>query len=119
MAYRMGLDIDLFWTLNPNRMKPFIEAFEDKRHEERDMCNLQAYLTGLYVQHAIASCLSKKAQYPDKPIDLRDSKEIQEFQSSPQFIEQQRLIMLTKMKQDERAKRRAQREKKGRWLDNA
>lgn len=106
MAYKIGLDIDLFWQLNPARLKPFVEAYEQKLHEERDSVNQQAYLIGAYVQYAIASCFSKEAKYPDKPFDIKDNKEIEEWKSSDAYKEQERLIVECRIKQDERRKRK-------------
>lgn len=96
--------------------------FESKMHESRDMANFQAYMTGYYVQMAIASCLSKDAKYPSEPIDVRSAAEIERFRASPEYQEQQRLIMLTKMRQDERRERRDKKRKtemqsKGGWID--
>lgn len=96
--------------------------FEDKLHESRDMANFQAYMTGYYTQLAIASCFSKTAKYPSEPVDVRSKAEIERFRASPEYQEQQRLIMLTKMRQDERRKRREKRKKeemqsKGGWID--
>lgn len=109
-AYRIGLDLDLFWRLNPRRMEPFLRMYENKRTEElrekREFNNQLAYLTGRYVQAAIASCLSKGCEYPKQPYDLRSAEEIAAWQATPEYQEQQRLILLTKMRQDERRKRR-------------
>lgn len=32
--------------------------------------NLTAWVNGVYIQHAIASCFSKGAKYPQKPLDI-------------------------------------------------
>lgn len=34
------------------------------------MLDISAYYHGMYVQQAIASCFSKKAKYPKKPLSL-------------------------------------------------
>lgn len=101
-AYRMGLDMNLFWRLNPRRMKPFFKAFEQSQREERDRMNNSAYLTGVYVRDAVVSCLVKNAKYPDKPRDLRTPEEIAEWQMSDEYVEQQRLIQKWNNMENER-----------------
>ena len=32
--------------------------------------NLTAWVNGVYIQHAVASCFSKGAKYPQKPLDI-------------------------------------------------
>lgn len=32
--------------------------------------NLTAWVNGVYVQHAVASCFAKNAKYPQKPLDI-------------------------------------------------
>lgn len=91
-------------------MEPFLALYEKKRTEElrerREFSNLTAYLTGRYVQTAIASCLDKNIKYPTEPFDLRSREEIDAWMASPEYAEQQELIFLTRMRQDERRKRR-------------
>lgn len=98
----MGLDMNLFWRLNPRRMKPFFKTFEQSQREERDRMNSSAYLTGVYVRDAIASCLAKNARYPEKPRDLRTPEEIAEWQMSDEYVEQQRLIQKWNNMENER-----------------
>ncbi len=69
------------------------------------MINFQAYMTGIYVQRAIASCFDKNSVYPTEPLDIRSQEEIEEFHASSQYQEQQKLIFKVKMNQDERRKR--------------
>lgn len=75
MAYRIGLDLNTFWRLNPRRMKPFLDMFEQKKCEERDQLNFHAYMTGVYVRDAIGACFNKNGKYPEMPYDLRSQKE--------------------------------------------
>lgn len=92
--------------MNPARLKPFIEVYEQKLRDERDTINQQSYLIGAYVQLAIASCFSKDTKYPDKPFDIKDQKEIDEWKSSEAYKEQERLVVECRIKQDERRKRK-------------
>lgn len=64
----MGVDYDLFWTLNPKSLQPFIKAFELKQKNNDTM----AWQFGQYVRMAIASVLSKDGKYPQKPILSKD-----------------------------------------------
>jgi hypothetical protein len=62
-ALMIGVDYDLFWTLSPKSLKPFIKAF----HLRQDYERFQAWQIGAYVQQAIGASLSKDAKYPKPP----------------------------------------------------
>jgi len=59
----MGVGYDLFWTLNPKSLQPFVEAFTLKQKYD----NVNNWQLGLYIQVAIASVLDKKTNYPKTP----------------------------------------------------
>lgn len=59
----MGVNYDLFWTLNPKSLHPFIKAFELKTKYE----NTLQWQQGLYIQFAVGSILSKDINYPNSP----------------------------------------------------
>lgn len=60
----MGVDYELFWTLNPMTLSPFVKAFDLKiKHEDR-----LAWQNGFYIRLAIASCLDAKSKYPENPL---------------------------------------------------
>lgn len=60
----MGVNYDLFWTLNPKSLTPFIKAFDLKKKYDDEI----AWTNGIYIQRAVASCLNgAKSKYPDKP----------------------------------------------------
>lgn len=63
---------DVFWHLNPRKLKPFEEAYKMEMDSRQNATNLNAWLTGVYVQNAIASVFSKGAKYPQKPFNLFD-----------------------------------------------
>ena len=73
----MNIDYNLFWTLNPRKLKPFRKAREDRLKISQSRMNLQAWMMGLYVQRAIGSCFSNKAgsKYPEKPLEAFDPKD--------------------------------------------
>jgi hypothetical protein len=66
----IGVNYDLFWTLNPADLKPFARAFDIKRNE----ADVLMWQQGMYIRIAIASCLDKNAKYPTKPFGLATKK---------------------------------------------
>lgn len=68
LALMVGVEYDLFWTLNPSSLNPFIKAFEMKRKAESERDNVVAWQNGVYIQMAIASTLNKSFQYPKEPL---------------------------------------------------
>ena len=69
----LALDMseDLFWTLNPKRLHPYIEA-DKLKQEKRDA---EMWRMGMYVQNAVAVAVDKVLngrksvlEYMDKPI---------------------------------------------------
>ena len=66
----IGVNYDLFWTLNPKSLSPFIKAFSLKQKYDDSI----AWKHGLYVRMAIASSLGKNVKYPNKPF-MDDSTE--------------------------------------------
>lgn len=83
-SLRIGVPYELFGKLNPKRIKPFEKAYmENSKQEQRERLeylNVGAWLNGIYVAKAIASCFSKNEKYPEKPIDFNigSSKEVSE-----------------------------------------
>ena len=70
----MNVPYEVFWHLNPRKLKPFEKAYELKLEAKQNAMNLEAWLNGLYNQNAIASVLSKSAKYPQKPFNLFNAK---------------------------------------------
>lgn len=71
-ALMIGVEYNLFWTLNPKSLSPFIKAFELQQINEDRLC----WQSGLYIRLAIASVMDSKVKYPSKPtigIDNSDS----------------------------------------------
>lgn len=60
----MGVNNEVFWTLNPKSLSPYVKAFELKQINE----DRQAWLEGYYIQLAIASLLDKATKYPKEPL---------------------------------------------------
>ncbi len=66
----MHVPYETFWKLNPKKLQPFEKAFEMEQKAHQNRMNLEAWIKGLYNQHAVASIMSKGARYPQKPLDL-------------------------------------------------
>jgi hypothetical protein len=60
----MGVDYELFWTLNPKSLSPFVKAFNLKQKYDDTM----AWALGNYIKHAIVSSFSKTVKYPLSPM---------------------------------------------------
>lgn len=60
----IGVDYELFWTLNPKSLAPFVKAFELKQQHEDTL----AWVQGIYIKRAIVSAMNKEAKYPNKPM---------------------------------------------------
>lgn len=63
----IGVDYDLFWTLNPKSLSPFVKAFDLKQKYDDRL----AWQTGAYIRYAIASVLSKGNAYPQEPFSSK------------------------------------------------
>lgn len=66
----MHVPYETFWKLNPKKLEPFIKAAEMEQKAQQARLNLTAWVNGVYVQHAVASCFAKNAKYPQKPLDI-------------------------------------------------
>jgi hypothetical protein len=62
----MGVSESQFWEMNPRLLAPFVRA-EQIRLERQ---NQIAWMTGGYIQRAIAASFSRSAEYPEKPIRI-------------------------------------------------
>lgn len=94
-ALMMGVDYELFWTLNPKSLEPFVKAFELKQQYDDTI----AWLGGIYVRYAIASSFNKEIKYPmdtlleshKKDIETDDS-EIRQQIIKERFLKQARQL---------------------------
>lgn len=70
-ALLYGISYELFWHLNPAKMRPFKLAYQKKLEQD----NYNAWLQGAYIKLAVSSAMmGKKVKYPDKPFGV-ESKE--------------------------------------------
>lgn len=79
-ALMIGVDYDLFWTLNPKSLSPFIKAFDLQQKYDDAL----AWKQGAYIKVAIASALDKHTKYPDKPFSSKK----EEVVMTPQQIKE-------------------------------
>lgn len=79
-ALMIGVDYDLFWSLNPKSLTPFIKAFELKQKYD----DSQAWLHGMYIKLAITSSLSKSSKYPIVAMSVKD--DYNKKMSDPKYI---------------------------------
>ena len=63
-ALMIGVNYELFWTLNPKTLAPFVKAFSLKQNYDDAVC----WRTGMYISVAIASNFDKGTKYPKKPL---------------------------------------------------
>lgn len=88
-ALMIGVDYDLFWSLNPKSLKPFIKAFSLKeQHQDRML-----WIEGMYIRMAVASTLNKSAKYPTKPyFDKTKKREMSPKEIQDRFLTQAKII---------------------------
>lgn len=79
---------DLFWTLNPKRLHPYLEA-DKLKQEKRDA---EMWRMGMYIQNAVAVAIDKVLngrksvlEYMDKPILMK----YQESQGEVELTEEE------------------------------
>ena len=73
-AIWFGMTEDVYSELNPECMYIYQDAYIKEKEEQVKMLDVAAYYQGLYVQQAVASCFSKRAKYPKKPLSLEPKK---------------------------------------------
>lgn len=59
----MGVGYDLFWTLNPKSLTPFIKAFSLRQQYDDAL----SWTQGMYIKMAIGGLLDSKVEYPAQP----------------------------------------------------
>lgn len=96
----MGVEYDLFWTLNPKSLEPFIEAFSIQREYD----DLVSWREGMYIRLAVASILDSKSEYPKEPFGMDNEPETaedRETQIRNRFLEQM-VVINSRFKEDVR-----------------
>lgn len=69
-----------FFHGTPHDIEVFINQYDKRVRAEIDAeferMKYNAWLNGLYVRSAVASCLSRKAKYPKEPYTEKDTNEV-------------------------------------------
>lgn len=69
---------NIFWHLNPKRLKPWQRHFEYSEQLRKDDDDYRAWLIGLYVREAIGSAFNgNKSPYPKEPMTIAQMREEQ------------------------------------------
>jgi len=76
-ALAIGIEYNLFWKLNPRKIKPFYEAHKIKRK----MLDEEMWCMGAYIHNAVLSAVEKnlagkkaKTSYLEKPFMQEETK---------------------------------------------
>lgn len=69
-ALLIGVDYQLFWSLNPRKLEPFILAYEKKSKSRLEELNVAAWLNGVYFTQSIGATFGENGKYPEEPIRL-------------------------------------------------
>ena len=76
IALRYGVPYEIFWTLNPKRLKPWQVDFAYREQERMDREDYTAWLNGMYVLAAVGAAFDgKKCPYPSEPYSVTQYKE--------------------------------------------
>jgi hypothetical protein len=87
-ALLIGVDYDLFWTLNPKSLQPFHRAFILKQKYDDTV----SWQLGNYIRIAIASSFNKSAKYPDRPATSMSSGEATMEEIKERFLRKAKMI---------------------------
>jgi len=74
-ALTIGVDYDLFWSLNPRKLQAFVKSFKMKQKIKTEYINFQTWLQGIYFGRALVASLDKNQEYFKEPIDFQKIKE--------------------------------------------
>lgn len=66
----IGIPYEQFGNMNPRKIKPFAKAYQIQDEKRLEENNFIAYIQGLYILEAVASCLGKHT-YPKEPYNLK------------------------------------------------
>jgi len=69
IATRYGVPYAAFWDMNPKRLKPWQDAFNEKVEADALLVDYSAWRNGIYVLLAIGAAIDgKKSPYPEKAL---------------------------------------------------
>ena len=108
-ALTIGVSYELFWHLNPTKLKPFQIAFENKRRmrDEENWLYWGTYgMSALSVVMANAFSKNSKAKYVEKPIYQQISNKKEELTEEEKIEQTKQLFMkLQVMQSNHKAKK--------------
>ena len=82
-----GCSYELFWTLNPRKLKAFETAYKERTEALNTAIDILAWRVGRYCVNSVATGLDgRRNKYPDKPDTLRPSPEVEEAQRIHAFM---------------------------------
>ena len=105
---------ELFWHLNPRKLKPFKEAYQ-KRLEVEEYARWQ---NGLYVMRAVGACFG--GQYPEQPFGMErekngyldDAEDEEENYTEEEIVRAREALVMSLSIMESRNKRARAREKR-------
>lgn len=93
LALSLGIDYNLFWTLNPSKLKPFLKAKEMQQKEK----NHELWLQGAYFNEAISIAIGNALRgknddcYEYSKVPYGEEKPVVDEISTEDYIENERL----------------------------
>lgn len=73
-ALTIGVDYNLFWSLNPRKIQAFVKSFKMKQKIKAEYINYQTWLQGIYFGRALVATLDKNQEYFEEPIGFQKIK---------------------------------------------
>lgn len=73
----------------------FLYAYQKRERENIKMMEYNAWLNGIYIRSAIASCFDKKHEYPENPLAKKDIKSIAVRTGKTEVEMNRELVMAT------------------------
>lgn len=101
-ALEYGCDFDLFWRLNPRKLKAFEKAYIEKIKGINDYLDILAWRIGYYNVQATQACWGKnRTKYPEKPDCRRETPEAEQLRRTREYFDNHTRYMRQKKKKAE------------------
>ncbi|MBR3645995.1 MAG: hypothetical protein IKN54_06215 [Lachnospiraceae bacterium] len=103
-----GCSYELFWKLNPRKLKAFERAYKERTEALHTAIDILAWRVGRYCVNSVACGLDgRRNKYPEKPDTLRPSPEEEEAQrihawmmNHARYMREKKRAQQNKVKQD-------------------
>lgn len=66
----LGIDHDRFWSMTPEKIRPYVRACEEKEKRYLERENMLMWVNGIYIMYALAAVLGEDCSYPEKPLQI-------------------------------------------------